>query len=164
MINIFLVFFSSIGYPVVTLGFGFKSYVSYRMRVVSIHISCSVFWGKKRCNDLIFFRILFWLMYQILIWIVMEVWNIFTWILDKYGTIERYCIYSVFNDNNFVFQRKQKDVQKENDFYINLLQQALPPDQQQQQQQQQQQYNSDKQKGLYIELRYRTRINRNMRI
>jgi len=26
---------SSIGYPVVTLGFGFKSYVGYRMRQVS---------------------------------------------------------------------------------------------------------------------------------
>ena len=26
---------SSIGYPVVTLGFGFKSYVSYRLRLVS---------------------------------------------------------------------------------------------------------------------------------
>lgn len=49
----------SIGYPVVTLGFGFKSYVSYKMRL-----------------------------------------------------------------------RKQKEVQKENEFYMQLLQQALPPDQQ----------------------------------
>ncbi|XP_043476730.1 macoilin-1 isoform X1 [Leptopilina heterotoma] len=48
-----------IGYPVVTLGFGFKSYVGYRMR-----------------------------------------------------------------------QRKQKDVAKENDFYVQLLQQALPVEQQ----------------------------------
>ncbi|XP_076155411.1 macoilin-2 [Alosa pseudoharengus] len=48
-----------IGYPVVTLGFGFKSYVSYKMRV-----------------------------------------------------------------------RKQKEVQKENEFYMQLLQQALPPEQQ----------------------------------
>ncbi|XP_043275964.1 macoilin-1 isoform X2 [Venturia canescens] len=48
-----------IGYPVVTLGFGFKSYVGYRMR-----------------------------------------------------------------------QRKQKDVAKENEFYLQLLQQALPADQQ----------------------------------
>ncbi|XP_030851191.1 macoilin-like [Strongylocentrotus purpuratus] len=48
-----------IGYPVVTLGFNFKSYVSYRMRL-----------------------------------------------------------------------RKQKEVQKENDFYMQLLQQALPPEQQ----------------------------------
>ncbi|XP_063984203.1 macoilin-1 [Diachasmimorpha longicaudata] len=48
-----------IGYPVVTLGFGFKSYVSYRMR-----------------------------------------------------------------------QRKQKDVSKENEFYLQLLQQALPVEQQ----------------------------------
>ncbi|XP_061672323.1 macoilin-1 isoform X1 [Syngnathoides biaculeatus] len=48
-----------IGYPVVTLGFGFKSYVSYKMRL-----------------------------------------------------------------------RKQKDVQKENEFYMELLQQALPPEQQ----------------------------------
>uniref|UniRef100_A0A4W5RB20 Macoilin 1a n=1 Tax=Hucho hucho TaxID=62062 RepID=A0A4W5RB20_9TELE len=48
-----------IGYPVVTLGFGFKSYVSYRMRL-----------------------------------------------------------------------RKQKEVQKENEFYMQLLQQALPPEQQ----------------------------------
>uniref|UniRef100_A0A8B9KYS2 Macoilin 1 n=1 Tax=Astyanax mexicanus TaxID=7994 RepID=A0A8B9KYS2_ASTMX len=48
-----------IGYPVVTLGFGFKSYVSYKMRL-----------------------------------------------------------------------RKQKEVQKENEFYMQLLQQALPPDQQ----------------------------------
>ena len=52
-------FHFSIGYPVVTLGFGFKSYVGYRMRL-----------------------------------------------------------------------RKQKDVQKENDFYMQLLQQALPPEQQ----------------------------------
>ncbi|XP_041316735.1 macoilin isoform X3 [Pyrgilauda ruficollis] len=48
-----------IGYPVVTLGFGFKSYVSYKMRL-----------------------------------------------------------------------RKQKEVQKENEFYMQLLQQALPPEQQ----------------------------------
>lgn len=52
-------FFVSIGYPVVTLGFGFKSYVSYKMRL-----------------------------------------------------------------------RKQKEVQKENEFYMQLLQQALPPEQQ----------------------------------
>ncbi|XP_037342811.2 macoilin-2 isoform X2 [Pungitius pungitius] len=50
-----------IGYPVVTLGFGFKSYVSYKMRL-----------------------------------------------------------------------RKQKEVQKENEFYMQLLQQALPPEQQRQ--------------------------------
>ncbi|KTF93030.1 hypothetical protein cypCar_00032732 [Cyprinus carpio] len=49
----------SIGYPVVTLGFGFKSYVSYKIRL-----------------------------------------------------------------------RKQKEVQKENEFYMELLQQALPPEQQ----------------------------------
>ena len=48
----------SIGYPVVTLGFGFKSYVSYKMRL-----------------------------------------------------------------------RKQREVQKENEFYMQLLQQALPPEQ-----------------------------------
>ncbi len=30
----------------------------------------------------------------------------------------------------FSFQRKQKDVQKENDFYVHLLQQALPAEQQ----------------------------------
>ncbi|KAJ7991828.1 hypothetical protein DPEC_G00287910 [Dallia pectoralis] len=48
-----------IGYPVVTLGFGFKSYVSYKMRL-----------------------------------------------------------------------RKQREVQRENDFYMQLLQQALPPEQQ----------------------------------
>lgn len=52
-------FSPSIGYPVVTLGFGFKSYVSYKMRL-----------------------------------------------------------------------RKQKEVQKENEFYMQLLQQALPPEQQ----------------------------------
>ncbi|CAM9105494.1 unnamed protein product [Lampetra planeri] len=57
---ILLVYFlCSIGYPVVTLGFGFKSYVSYKMRL-----------------------------------------------------------------------RKQKEVQKENEFYMQLLQQALPPEQQ----------------------------------
>ncbi|XP_039280202.1 macoilin-1 [Nilaparvata lugens] len=57
-----------IGYPVVTLGFGFKSYVGFRMR-----------------------------------------------------------------------QRKQRDVAKENEFYMQLLQQALPIEQQPQQQPQQQQ-------------------------
>ncbi|KAJ1522174.1 hypothetical protein ONE63_002484 [Megalurothrips usitatus] len=60
-----------IGYPVVTLGFGFKSYVGYRMR-----------------------------------------------------------------------QRKQKDVAKENEFYMQLLRQALPPELQQQQLQQQRQQQS----------------------
>lgn len=54
-----LFFSCSIGYPVVSLGFGFKSYVSYKMRL-----------------------------------------------------------------------RKQKEVQKENEFYMQLLQQALPPEQQ----------------------------------
>lgn len=51
-------FFCSIGYPVVTFGFGFKSYVGYRMR-----------------------------------------------------------------------QRRQREVAKENDFYMQLLQQALPAQQ-----------------------------------
>lgn len=57
--SLFTVRLLSIGYPVVTLGFGFKSYVSYKMRL-----------------------------------------------------------------------RKQKEVQKENEFYMQLLQQALPPEQQ----------------------------------
>lgn len=57
--SVLLVHLNSIGYPVVTLGFGFKSYVSYKMRL-----------------------------------------------------------------------RKQKEVQKENEFYMQLLQQALPPEQQ----------------------------------
>lgn len=76
-----------IGYPVVTLGFGFKSYIGYRMR-----------------------------------------------------------------------QRKQKDVAKENEFYMQLLRQALPPElqqpqpppepqQQQQTLQQNQQLTPDKSKG-----------------
>lgn len=59
ILNNNVAFFLSIGYPVVTLGFGFKSYVSYKMRL-----------------------------------------------------------------------RKQKEVQKENEFYMQLLQQALPPEQQ----------------------------------
>lgn len=59
LIVLFTVVLLSIGYPVVTLGFGFKSYVSYKMRL-----------------------------------------------------------------------RKQKEVQKENEFYMQLLQQALPPEQQ----------------------------------
>lgn len=59
LIPLFNVCLHSIGYPVVTLGFGFKSYVSYKMRL-----------------------------------------------------------------------RKQKEVQKENEFYMQLLQQALPPEQQ----------------------------------
>ena len=33
--NRMLFLFFSIGYPVVTLGFGFKTYVSYKMRLVS---------------------------------------------------------------------------------------------------------------------------------
>ena len=37
-----------------------------------------------------------------------------------------------------LLQRKQKDVQKENEFYIQLLQQALPPEQQ----------HAEKQKGM----------------
>lgn len=57
--SLFTMHLLSIGYPVVTLGFGFKSYVSYKMRL-----------------------------------------------------------------------RKQKEVQKENEFYMQLLQQALPPEQQ----------------------------------
>ncbi|XP_038058922.1 macoilin-like [Patiria miniata] len=65
-----------IGYPVVTLGFGFKSYVGYRMRL-----------------------------------------------------------------------RKQKEVQKENDFYIQLLQQALPPEQQQHHQLHNASLTAEKQKG-----------------
>lgn len=59
LIALFIAVLLSIGYPVVTLGFGFKSYVSYKMRL-----------------------------------------------------------------------RKQKEVQKENEFYMQLLQQALPPEQQ----------------------------------
>ena len=41
------------------------------------------------------------------------------------------------NQRVLFLQRKQKDVQKENDFYINLLQQALPSEQ----------HTSEKQKG-----------------
>ena len=44
----------------------------------------------------------------------------------------------------FLSQRKQKDVQKENDFYIQMLHQALPSDQQ----------NTDKQKGTVSILGY----------
>ncbi|GLH13953.1 Macoilin [Gryllus bimaculatus] len=65
-----------IGYPVVTLGFGFKSYIGYRMR-----------------------------------------------------------------------QRKQKDVAKENEFYMQLLQQALPLEQQQPQQQPQTCHNTSPEKS-----------------
>uniref|UniRef100_A0A8C7IFJ9 Macoilin 1a n=1 Tax=Oncorhynchus kisutch TaxID=8019 RepID=A0A8C7IFJ9_ONCKI len=63
-----------IGYPVVTLGFGFKSYVSYKMRL-----------------------------------------------------------------------RKQKEVQKENEFYMQLLQQALPPEQQMLQRQEREAEEGDRQ-------------------
>ncbi|XP_060915013.1 macoilin-1-like isoform X1 [Labrus mixtus] len=66
-----------IGYPVVTLGFGFKSYVSYKMRL-----------------------------------------------------------------------RKQKEVQKENEFYMQLLQQALPPEQQMLQRQEREAEEAALTKGL----------------
>ncbi|KAM6974380.1 LOW QUALITY PROTEIN: macoilin-1 [Tautogolabrus adspersus] len=66
-----------IGYPVVTLGFGFKSYVSYKMRL-----------------------------------------------------------------------RKQKEVQKENEFYMQLLQQALPPEQQMLQRQERESEEAALTKGL----------------
>ncbi|KAM9355407.1 macoilin-2 isoform 2-T2 [Pholidichthys leucotaenia] len=66
-----------IGYPVVTLGFGFKSYVSYKMRL-----------------------------------------------------------------------RKQKEVQKENEFYMQLLQQALPPEQQMQQRQEREAEEAAAAKGI----------------
>uniref|UniRef100_A0A4W5JY84 Macoilin 1a n=1 Tax=Hucho hucho TaxID=62062 RepID=A0A4W5JY84_9TELE len=68
---------SLIGYPVVTLGFGFKSYVSYKMRL-----------------------------------------------------------------------RKQKEVQKENEFYMQLLQQALPPEQQMLQRQEREAEEAAMAKGL----------------
>jgi hypothetical protein len=51
------------------------------------------------------------------------------------------------------FQRKQKDVSKENEFYVQLLQQALPVEQQQtqqplpQQQQQQSCHNTSPEKS-----------------
>lgn len=37
---------------------------------------------------------------------------------------------TIINIKHFFWQRKQKDVAKENDFYIQLLQQALPVEQQ----------------------------------
>ncbi|XP_062851835.1 macoilin-2 isoform X2 [Trichomycterus rosablanca] len=67
-----------IGYPVVTLGFGFKSYVSYKMRL-----------------------------------------------------------------------RKQKEVQKENEFYMQLLQQALPPEQQMLQKQEREAEEAAAAKGVH---------------
>ncbi|XP_064835599.1 macoilin-1-like [Oncorhynchus masou masou] len=70
-----------IGYPVVTLGFGFKSYVSYRMRL-----------------------------------------------------------------------RKQKEVQKENEFYMQLLQQALPPEQQMLQRQEREAEEAAMAKGVSSDL------------
>ncbi|CDQ61245.1 unnamed protein product [Oncorhynchus mykiss] len=70
-----------IGYPVVTLGFGFKSYVSYRMRL-----------------------------------------------------------------------RKQKEVQKENEFYMQLLQQALPPEQQMLQRQEREAEEAAMAKGVSSEV------------
>lgn len=42
------------------------------------------------------------------------------------------------------FQRKQKEVQKENEFYVNLIQQALPTELQNQY--------IEKQKGTYLEM------------
>ncbi|XP_056438793.1 macoilin-1 isoform X4 [Gadus chalcogrammus] len=68
-----------IGYPVVTLGFGFKSYVSYKMRL-----------------------------------------------------------------------RKQKEVQKENEFYMQLLQQALPPEQQMLQRQEREAEEAALSKGVTV--------------
>lgn len=77
----------SIGYPVVTLGFGFKSYVGYRMRKVNL-------------NSIFFIKLI---------------------------TIQR-CNFFFFS--NLCIQRKQKDVSKENEFYLQLLLQALPLEQQ----------------------------------
>lgn len=42
------------------------------------------------------------------------------------------------------FQRKQKEVQKENEFYVNLIQQALPTELQNQY--------IEKQKGTYLDI------------
>lgn len=44
----------------------------------------------------------------------------------------------------FFFQRKQKEVQKENEFYVNLIQQALPTELQNQY--------IEKQKGTYLDI------------
>lgn len=44
------VLFCSIGYPVVTLGFGFKGYISYKMRLVSANQKDCKF-GKLRVNE-----------------------------------------------------------------------------------------------------------------
>lgn len=38
LISFIILFYFSIGYPVVTLGFGFKSYVSYRIRQVILYL------------------------------------------------------------------------------------------------------------------------------
>ena len=45
-----MVLIFSIGYPVVTLGFGFKSYVGYRMRQVRIVTSCGSFYFQENCE------------------------------------------------------------------------------------------------------------------
>lgn len=44
----------------------------------------------------------------------------------------------------YFFQRKQKEVQKENEFYVNLIQQALPTELQNQY--------IEKQKGNYLDI------------
>jgi len=86
-----LLFIFSIGYPVVTLGFGFKSYVGYRMRQVGVS-----HWFMSSTRMWIFYNIL----------------------------------QHDIRNNICALQRKQKDVAKENDFYLQLLQQALPLEQQ----------------------------------
>lgn len=82
----------SIGYPVVTLGFGFKSYVSYKMRL-----------------------------------------------------------------------RKQKEVQKENEFYMQLLQQALPPEQQMLQRQEREAEEGTFQTSIYTHCTYTMHHSENLR-
>ena len=58
---LFLFCYFSIGYPVVTLGFGFKSYISYKMKLVSFCTCYSyMFLGKHHlCVFFIFVSLIF---------------------------------------------------------------------------------------------------------
>ncbi|KAI1895101.1 hypothetical protein AGOR_G00102830 [Albula goreensis] len=103
-----------IGYPVVTLGFGFKSYVSYKMRLRK---------QKEVQKENEFYMQL-----------LQQALPLEQQMLQRQEREAEEVVTLGFGFKSYVSYkmrlRKQKEVQKENEFYMQLLQQALPLEQQ----------------------------------
>lgn len=126
----------SVGYPVITLGFSFKSCISHRFRLVRWNIFIMQFFCLFTvilCSSYDLILQIDWIdcdcsWHIFVVWLVFSIAEFCECILWK--TLRKKSGEHGREPNNFfvvvALQRKQLDVQRENDFHMRLLQDALP--------------------------------------